>query len=269
MPAAEDLSGGGADLALMIEAARAAGEIAVARRVAGFETWEKGGGQGPVTEVDLEIDRMLREELTAARPDYGWLSEETEDDVARLEAHRVWIVDPIDGTRAYAAGEDAFGVSVALAEAGEVIAAAVMLPARGELFEASRGGGARKDGAAISASARTDEDGAAALASKFGLKADRWPGGPPPVTRHFRASLAWRLCLVGEGRFDASLSVGGVWEWDAAPALIAEEAGAAVRDAEGARPVFNRREPRLHGLIASAPALMPGFLRRLGAEDRG
>ncbi|MEM1316049.1 MAG: 3'(2'),5'-bisphosphate nucleotidase CysQ [Pseudomonadota bacterium] len=263
MPAAEDLSGAAADLALMIDAARAGGEIAVARRAAGFETWEKGGGQGPVTEVDLEVDRMLRAELTSARPDYGWLSEETEDDGARLRAERVWIVDPIDGTRAFASGEDAFGVSVALAEAGEVIASAVMLPARGELFEASRGGGARKNGAALTASARDVETGATALASKFGLKADRWPGGPPPVERHFRASLAWRLCLVAEGRFDASLSVGGVWEWDAAPALIAQEAGAAARDADGAPLRFNQAEPRLHGLIACAPALMPGFLRRL------
>ncbi|MEM6742815.1 MAG: 3'(2'),5'-bisphosphate nucleotidase CysQ [Pseudomonadota bacterium] len=253
----------------MIEAARAAGEIALTRRAAGFDTWEKGGGQGPVTEVDLEIDRMLREELTAARPGFGWLSEETEHDAARRGARRVWIVDPIDGTRAYAAGEDAFGVSIALAEAGEVIAAAVMLPARGELFAAARGAGARKNGEPIRASGREVEAGATALASKFGLKADRWPGGPPPVDRHFRASLAWRLCLVAEGRFDASLSVGGVWEWDAAPCLIAEEAGAAVRDAEGARPTFNRAEPKLHGLIACAPALMPGFLRRLGVRDPG
>ncbi|MCB1371292.1 MAG: 3'(2'),5'-bisphosphate nucleotidase CysQ, partial [Rhodobacteraceae bacterium] len=99
----------GRDLALLEEAARAAGEIALRHFDGARAATEKPGGQGPVTEADLEIDRMLRAELTAARPGYGWLSEESEDGTARLAAERVFIVDPIDGTRAFIAGRSAWG----------------------------------------------------------------------------------------------------------------------------------------------------------------
>lgn len=262
------MSGRGADLALLTEAARAAGEIALHRRRAGFETWDKPAGQGPVTDADLEIDRMLRAELTAARPDYAWFSEETADDVAaRRAAERVFLVDPIDGTRAFARGEAGFSHALSVVEAGRVTAAVVHLPAREETYAATLGGGATKDGAALAPSAREALEGAEVLATQAGLRADRWPGGPPPVARHFRNSLAWRLCLVAEGRFDASISLGPVWEWDASACLIAAEAGAAVADARGGAPAFNVEDPRLPGLIAAAPALMAPLLARLAPPE--
>ncbi|MEO1687061.1 MAG: 3'(2'),5'-bisphosphate nucleotidase CysQ [Pseudomonadota bacterium] len=268
MPAPDSGAFGGpwaADLALLTEAAVAGGRIAMARRASGFETWEKDGGAGPVTEADLEIDRALHAELTGARPDYGWLSEETEDDAARLAAERVFIVDPIDGTRAYASGGDDFGVAAAVVERGRAVAAVVVMPALGHVLQAALGEGARCDGAPLGLAPHSGEaEGARVLASGAGLRAERWPGGVPPVKRSFRASLAWRLCLVARGDYDASLSLGGVWEWDAAaPGLIAAEAGASVVDALGAPPVYNRPEPRLQGLIACAPALLPAFLSRL------
>lgn len=257
-----------ADVALMIELAHEAGRIALARRAAGFETWDKAAGQGPVTEADLEIDRMLRAELLGARPGYGWLSEETEDApegrAARLAAERVFVVDPIDGTRAYAAGEDGFCHALAVVESGVAVAAVVLMPVSGRVYAARRGGGATRDGAPIRPTAREALEGARTLATQAGLRADRWPGGAPPVSRHFRPSLVTRLCLVAEGAYDASISTGPVWEWDAAAgALIAAEAGAAVADATGAALRLNRAEPRLDGLLATAPALLPPLLARL------
>jgi myo-inositol-1(or 4)-monophosphatase len=254
-----------ADLALLTAAAEAAGEIAMRRRAGGFETWDKPGGAGPVTEADLEIDRMLRAELVGARPDYGWLSEETADEPeARRRAERVFVVDPIDGTRAYARGDEGFCHALAVVEAGRAVAAVVHLPARGETYAAAEGGGATKDGAPIRPSTRERLEGAAVLATAAGMKPERWPGGAPPVERHFRNALAWRVCLVAEGAFDASVSLGPVWEWDAASAaLIAAEAGAHVADARGLAPEFNVLDPRLQGLIAAAPGIAAPILARL------
>lgn len=266
-PAAQDA----ADLSLLLEAARAAGEIGLRHFRREVESWEKAGEQGPVSEADLEVDRMLRHELAAARPDYGWLSEETADDAprraARLAAERVFVVDPIDGTRAFLKGEETWGHALAVVEAGEVRAGVMWLPARGSMFAAALGGGATLDGVPIAPSACAGLEGAEALVTAAGMRPERWKGGPPPVNRHFRASLTYRLCLVAQGRFDASISVGGVWEWDAvAGDVILREAGAAVSDAHGEAPRYNAHAPRLRGLIAAAPALHPVLIARVNPD---
>jgi myo-inositol-1(or 4)-monophosphatase len=252
------------DLALIAAAARAAGEMAMARFGGPQPVREKPGGQGPVTETDLAIDAMLRARLGAARPGYGWLSEETPDTPARLGAGHVFIVDPIDGTRAYAAGERAFAHVIAVAEAGEITAAAVHLPARAETYLAARGAGATRNGRPIRASARAELAGARALAGASQLRPELWPGGPPPVERHFRPSLAWRLCLVAAGEFDAFITLRDAWEWDvAAGDLIAREAGARISTRDGDPPRYNRPRPALPGVIAAAPALHAGLLALL------
>jgi myo-inositol-1(or 4)-monophosphatase len=244
------------DLALLEAAARAAGEIALARAAAPGEVREKPDGYGPVSEADLEIDRMLRAELAAVRPDYGWLSEESEDGPARLGAERVFIVDPIDGTRAYLAGQPAWAHSLAVAEAGRVVAGVVYLPRLGQLYAATLGGGARLNGEPIAISPRSELDGAEVLVNGNQLMPGLWPGGVPRVTRHFRPSLAYRLCLVAEGRFDATFTFRDTWEWDvAAGALIAREAGAAVSDRAGRAWRFNNPVPLLPGMIAAGPEL--------------
>jgi myo-inositol-1(or 4)-monophosphatase len=251
-----------ADLALLAEAARAAGEIALGYFRRQPEVWDKGGDLGPVTAADVAIDTMLRERLTAARPDYGWLSEETGDDPARLSARRCFIVDPIDGTRAFIAGEPTWSHSLAVCEDGRPIAGAVFLPVKNRLYTAALGEGAARDGAPI----RVAEGGNRVLASSASLRPERWPGGLPPLDRHFRPSLAFRLSLVAEGRFDAMLTLDPAWEWDiAAGALIAAEAGAAVTDRHGAALVFNRPEPRCPGVIVAAPALHATILGHLNA----
>lgn len=241
------------DLALLEEAAHAAGRIAVARVANPGEVRQKEGGLGPVTDADLAVDRMLRERLLAARPGYGWLSEESEDGPARLAATRVFIVDPIDGTRAYLAGERAWAHSLAVAEGGRVVAAVVHLPMLARTYAATLGGGARLNGAAIRASVRSTLDGARVLATAAQMDARFWPGGAPPVERMFRPSIAYRLCLVADATADAMLSFRDTWEWDlAAGALIAAEAGAVVTDARGAALAYNRPHPVLAGVLAGA-----------------
>jgi myo-inositol-1(or 4)-monophosphatase len=250
------------DLALLVGAAEAAGAIALGHFRGDFETWEKPG-EGPVTEADLAIDRMLRAELGAARPDYGWLSEESEGQHDRDRRERVFIVDPIDGTRAFIAGQEGWGPALAVAERGRVVAAAMHLPARGETFAAALGQGASLNGALLRASGRAMLEGAAALVTASQLKDELWPGGPPPVKRHFRPSLAWRLCLVGQGRFDIMVTLRAAYEWDiAAGSLIAAEAGATVTDGEGAALEFNRHPARAPGVIAAPEALHRALMAR-------
>lgn len=253
------------DLALLLAAAEAAGAEAMRHFRQAPETWEKPGGRGPVSAADLAVDRLLHADLTAARPGYGWLSEESEDDPARLAAERVFVVDPIDGTRAFLAGETAWSVSLALAERGRVIAAVVHLPALGRTYAAATGAGATRDGAAIAPSPRAALEDARVLANAAQLDPRHWRGQTPQVQRHFRPSLAYRLCLAAEGRFDAMLTFRDAWEWDvAAGDLIAREAGAVVTDRSGAAPRYNNPHPQVPGLIVAGPALHAAIMARVG-----
>ncbi|TCM87578.1 3'(2'),5'-bisphosphate nucleotidase CysQ [Rhodovulum steppense] len=252
------------DLALLIEAAEAAGRIAERHWRRKLRVWDKPGHQGPVTEADLEIDAMLRERLMAARPGYGWLSEETEDGPARLGAERVFVVDPLDGTRAFLEGDKSFAHALAVAAAGRVVAAAVYLPMLEKLYAATAGGGATLNGVPIRASGRALLDGAAVLTSRPALEPRHWSGPPPSVHRSLRASLAYRLCLVAEGRFDAMLTLRDSWDWDtAAGSLIATEAGARVTDRAGAALAFNTAIPVSRGVIAAPPPLHDEVIARL------
>lgn len=253
------------DLALLVGAAEAAGKIAARYWRLKPRQWEKDEGAGPVTEADLAIDRMLRERLMAARPEYGWLSEETEDDPARLGAGRAFIVDPIDGTRAFIAGEKGFAHALAVVDEGRVSAAVVYLPMAEKFYTAARGMGARLNGSPIRASVRSEPKGATVIAASHALNAQHWPHGAPDVERHFRASLAHRLCLVADGSYDATMTFRPVWEWDAAAgALIAEEAGAVATGAMGEPLRFNAPAPLTPGLLVAPPILHEAFLRLQG-----
>lgn len=255
-----------ADQALLEAAARAAGKIALGFVGGPNAVEEKPDGHGPVSEADRAVNAYLHGHLRMARPGYGWLSEESEDDPDRLAAARVFIIDPIDGTRAFLAGQPAWAVSVAVAEAGQIIAGAVCLPALDTLYGAVAGGGAHRDGAPIRATTTADADHATVLTNAAGLEAVHWRGPPPPLVRHFRPSLAYRLCLVAEGRFDAALSFRDTWEWDlAAGSLIAQEAGAAVTTATGEALTYNRPQPLLPGFLAAGPALHAALRRQLRA----
>jgi myo-inositol-1(or 4)-monophosphatase len=251
------------DLALLIEAARLAGRIALRYWKRNPKTWEKGD-EGPVTEADIAVNDALAQLLRSARPGYGWLSEETPDTAARLECEHVFILDPIDGTRAFIAGEDSFSHAIAIARHGQVTAGVVFLPALDRLFAATETGPATLNGAPIHASTLPGIAGANILTPAANLKPEFWPGGVPEVTRSFRASVAYRLALVAQGRFDGMLSFRPGWEWDiAAGSLIASRAGATVSDRHGVPLRFNMPNPRADGLLAAAPGLHAALRQRL------
>ena len=238
------------DLALLSEAALAAGKIAMSHFGRPVDTREKADGAGPVTEADLAIDTMLRTRLTKARPDYGWLSEETEDDHSRLSRDRVFVVDPIDGTRAFIAGETSFAVSIAVVEAGIPVAGVVHMPARDRTYCAAKGRGATMNGTPLATGICGNP--VKILGAKPNFQSRHWPAGIPAHERHFRPSLAYRMCLVAQGRFDAMISFRDVWEWDvAAGALIVAEATGQVTDAAGLPARFNNRTPSIPGMIAA------------------
>jgi myo-inositol-1(or 4)-monophosphatase len=241
------------DLDLLTDAARKAGEIAVGYWSGTNRVWDKSTDD-PVSEADLAVDTYLRDRLMSARPDYGWLSEETEDDPARLKATRVFVVDPIDGTRAFISGEKTWSHSLAIVENGEPVTAVVHLPLRERLFAATKGGGATLNGEAIRHSGWSGGAPIRLLSNAASMDPRHWPAGQPPVHRSFRPSLAYRLCLVGQGRYDAMVTFRDSWEWDiAAGALIAAEAGARVTNRAGEPLSFNNDRPANHGVVAAAP----------------
>ena len=247
-----------AALQTLIEAARAAGELALAFFHPGARTTaiveEKPGGS-PVTEADYLVDRFLKERLEAAFPQAGWLSEETADTNERLTRADVLIVDPIDGTRGYAAGDRRWAISIALVRDGRPEAGVVHAPALGETYAAVRGGGALLNGARIHV-------------SKRGAMAGGALGGPRPlcdalargglaVTLPDRIpSLAYRMACVASGALDAALSGPNAADWDIAAAdLIVTEAGGVFQGENGAVPVYNGVDPHHGALIAAAPSL--------------
>ncbi|AUH35271.1 inositol monophosphatase family protein [Paracoccus tegillarcae] len=221
------------------------------------ESWDKGGDAGPVTEADLAVNAHLELMLRAARPDYGWLSEESEADLSRLDAEHCFIIDPIDGTRAFIAGQEGFSHSLAVSTGDRITAAVVYLPARDQIYTAYADGPALMDGQPIAVSTRSQMQDATVLTYRAVSEAQNWKAGqPPPFRREFRPSLAWRLCLVAEGRFDAALSLRSAWEWDiAAGSLIAQRAGAAVTDRRGTDMRFNSPRAAVDGLAIAGPIL--------------
>lgn len=242
------------DLSLLVDAARECGKIATKYSGETAKRWDKPGDAGPVTEADLAVNAMLERDLLTARPDYGWLSEETEDNTARLSVKRVFIIDPIDGTRSFIEGSNTWAHSLAIAENGVVIAAVVFLPLLDKMYTAAQGQGAHLNGAPIRASQRRDLDGATLLAARPIFEPKHWQGEMPNLERVFRPSLAYRLSLVAEGRYDAMLTLRDSWEWDiAAGDLIAREAGAKTSNSAGLDLRYNNPHPALSGVITAGP----------------
>ncbi|SEO85967.1 myo-inositol-1(or 4)-monophosphatase [Salinihabitans flavidus] len=252
------------DLALLVAAALAAGKIATRFTGPSAQAWDKPGDAGPVTEADLAVNRLLERDLRPARPDYGWLSEESPDTPDRLTCERVFIIDPIDGTRSFIDGSPTWAHSLAVADRGQVIAAVIYLPLHDKLYAAARGAGATLNDAPITVSDRATLTGAELLAARPAMDAAHWPSGVPDVKRSHRPSLAYRLSLVAEGRFDAMLTLRPTWEWDiAAGDLIGREAGARTSDRFGAPLRFNNPDPRSEGVVVAGPRLHADLIARL------
>lgn len=255
----------GTDLDLLIDAARASGEIAKRYFQNAPKTWDKADGAGPVTEADLAVNELLEDMLLAARPDYGWLSEESPDNTARQEHDHVFIIDPIDGTRSFIEGARTWAHSYAIARHGQVTSAVVFLPMRDMMFTASLTKGACLNNDPISVSQQDIITDAQILATRPSLLPHHWQNDEAPTfERHHRPSLAYRLSLIAEGKFDAMLTLRPSWEWDiAAGALIVSEAGGTISDKTGAPLLFNNTDPRLNGVVAAGPALHRDIISRL------
>lgn len=253
------------DLSLLIDAAHIAGDVArgfVGGTDLGVEY--KDHDNSPVTLADKAVNDALEDHLRTSRPDYGWLSEESADSDARLDSDTVFIVDPIDGTRSFIEGARTWSHALAIVRHGEVQAAVVYLPMMEKLYAASRGAGARLNGTPISVGRRQSAIDAEVLATRPSLDDKHWPRGVPHMRRSHRPSLAYRLSLVAEGRFDAMFTFRPSWEWDiAAGALILEEAGARVSNRLGGALRFNNAVPQNDGVVAANPALHADLLDRL------
>ena len=224
--------------------------------------WEKEPGQ-PVCDADIAVDAMLREELGRLVPDAAWLSEETSDDGARHTSERLWIVDPIDGTRDYLAGRPGWAVSVALVEKGRPVIGILAAPARNELWTAQAGQGAFRNGKPLRASTRDVLSGARVPAEALPHSDADLVTVPKPN------SIALRMAMVGA--YDADLVATLRWgnEWDiAAAALIAQEAGAVVTDVLGQPLLFNRPDPVAFGILCCAPGIHVAAVERLSERAR-
>lgn len=234
-----------------------AAALALDRWQTDYRTWEKEPGH-PVCEVDLAVDRLLQDRLQALLPDAGWLSEETADSEERLSHARVWVVDPIDGTRDYLRGRPGWCVSIALVENARVVLGVLDAPARGEQWRAVLGEGATRNGVPLRASTRTELPGAR-------VPADTLPRIDGDLTLVPRPnSIALRIAKIAADEADLCASLRWGHEWDiAAAALIAEEAGATITDALGVPIRYNSVRGEAFGVLASAPAIHTAAVARL------
>jgi len=255
------------DLDLLHRAAEAASAVALSYFRRDPQVWEKEGGS-PVSEADFAVDRLLGERLLGARPDYGWLSEETADTELRLPRERVFVVDPIDGTRSFLAGSRDWTISLAIVEAGRPVVAVLVAPALGLTFHAVAGQGAflgaRKLRAGTVASL-----GDARFASSRRYAAAVAANGPTRKPR-FVGSLAYRVALVAADEIDVAIAKPNARDWDLAAAdLLVHEAGARLATLGGADLSYNRRDTTHPALIAANPALFDDvveLVRRVDSE---
>ena len=255
----------GEDLQLIEAAAREAGELALDyRRQGKVQVWAKQGGS-PVTNADLAVDKLLAERLRAARPDYGWVSEETADDRSRLTARRVFVVDPIDGTIAFMKDRPHWAVSIAVVEDGQPVCGVLHAAAHAQTFTAVASEGARLNGQPIGVSARDRLEGAALLADARYLRKPDWPEPWPEDLRiETRNSVAYRMALVACGGFDAAVALSSKCDWDlAASDLIVREAGGLATDHRGRRFAYNQASVRKRSLVCAGPELHALILRRV------
>jgi myo-inositol-1(or 4)-monophosphatase len=238
------------DAALLTDVVREAGALALSLFRTELRNWTKGASS-PVSEADIATNDLIEKRLRSATPDYGWLSEESADDEARLGKRLVWIVDPIDGTRGYLAGREDWCVSVALVEHASPVLAAVFVPVSDEFFFAVRGQGATRNGVAIDATSGTELDFARIAGPK--PLVERLNRSPGEITLYPRiGSLALRLCRVAEGRLDAAFAGGQSRDWDLAAAnLIVQEANGSMTTLSGDPILYNRREVT-HGVLVAA-----------------
>jgi myo-inositol-1(or 4)-monophosphatase len=255
------------DFLLLKQAVKDAGSLAFSYFRQDIEVKRKIDGT-EVSEADLAVDAALKQALSGARPSYGWLSEETEDDDNRLERSFVWMVDPIDGTNAFLRHVPEWTVSAALVVNGKPVLGIVFNPATQEFFHAIRREGAFLNDAPINVSDRSNLEGALVIASGGLFKKRIWKKPWPGVESRWVNSVAYRLALVASGRADATVSLSAKFEWDlAAGVLLVQEAGGMVTDHHGHAFRFNLPLPRFPSLVAAPPRLHGKLIERTSRID--
>jgi myo-inositol-1(or 4)-monophosphatase len=240
-----------ADLELITELARESGEIAMKYFGKSPEVWMKEG-ESPVSEADYAIDAFLKEKLLKARPNYGWLSEETDDNLDRMGHERTFVVDPIDGTRGFIHGMKRWCISIAIVEDNRPTAGVLECPVMKQTITASAGQGAQLNGKTIRSKILTPSDnlkiaGPRSIGQEFAELFDQDVTIVP-----FVPSLAYRLAMISMQEIDLSLARGSAKDWDLAAAdLIVQEAGAKLTSLDGAQLSYNCHDIRHGTLVAS------------------
>ena len=254
-----------AELELLRSAAAEAGRIAMSYFRQSPEVWFKGGNS-PVSEADYAADHYLRETLMAARPDYGWLSEETADNLDRLGARRTFVVDPIDGTRGFVEGRTAWCVSVAVVENGRSLAGVLECPARNETYWAVAGGGAFLNGAPLKVHEAGERLRIAGPEPMIDKIPEEWQ---ERLDREaYIPSLAYRVAMIASGVLDATFVKPNAHDWDIAAAeLILTEAGGKLLDKEGRQPAFAGRDIVHGALMAGSGTLLDVMATVIASHD--
>jgi myo-inositol-1(or 4)-monophosphatase len=256
----ENMTSAYADILERIQCALDAARTVFARFTPGEIQAEYKAGHDPVTEADRAVDRVLRQNLL--RDGEGWLSEESIDDPSRLEKSRVWVVDPLDGTREFVMGLPEFSVSIGFVEDGRPVAGGIFNPATNETIIGSIDSGVLYNGRPARASQRTSLKGALILASRSEVKRGEWQqfqGGEFEVRP--MGSVAYKLAVVAAGRADITFTLTPKNEWDvAAGAALVESAGGFVCQPDGSKLHCNQPDPLLPGLLAGGPLLQEELL---------
>ncbi len=260
------LQSAASELSLLEAAAREAGALARELLAKPLEVHSKGEA-GPVTNVDFAVDKLLTEKLLTARPDYGWLSEEAPDDLARrIGKPRTFILDPIDGTAALIARIPQWTISIGLVQGERAYAGVVYNPSTDEMFLGAIDGPATLNGRAMRASMRDSLDGARMIGQRNRFTDRRWKTPWPKMEMIERQSIAYRMALVAAGQGDATVLFGWKNEWDiAAGAALIAAAGGVVTDPWGEALAFNQNPPRAPGVAAAGAALHPLLIERTRA----
>ncbi len=250
---------------LLKQAVHEAGDIARTYFKGDLKSWDKKPGD-PVSEADIAIDTHFRELLMKARPDYGWLSEETADDPTRLEKSRVWVVDPIDGTRSFIAGKPEFTICAALVEDGAPVLGIVYNPILEEFYEASLGSGAFLNGERIFCSEKQDLENGHFLTSRKAFEWHGWLNDAPGASFGHVNSIAYRMVKVASRQVDASLSFTAKSDWDIAAAdIILKEARGISTTTSGQSLNYNKKSVEHRNVISSGTALHPALMDLLAS----
>lgn len=258
-------------LATAIDAAQAAGDILLGYYQADYNIKDKGFNN-PVTTADYACNHYLEERLRDSYPDYGWLSEETADTAGRLSKDRVWVVDPLDGTKEFIEGLPQFVVSIALVEEARPVVGVLHNPVTGETFSAVSGNGATLNGEQIRVSKVERLEEATILNSRTETRHGLWKRYKPHFLRlNPTGSVAYKLGLTAAGSADIFATLRPKNEWDiCAGDIILNEAGAELRDLKGELRAYNRRNTRIKpGLVAGNPAIVKAFLDLYRTIRRG